>query len=123
MTINLDKNIGSNFCYAPWNNIHINTQGKFKTCCAGETEIADLRITPIKEILSSGRLLEIKNSISNNQTHKNCVQCVRQEQMTSNSERQWYDDIAQNQTLTVASIDSDHLQNLDIRWSNTCNLS
>lgn len=121
--IKLDQSVGEHFCYAPWNNIHINTQGTFKTCCAGETEIADLRATPIQEILNSSKLLEIKNSIFQNQTHPNCVQCVRQEKMTSNSERRWYEDIAQNQTLTVNSIDGNHLQNLDIRWSNTCNLS
>ena len=121
--IHLEKSIGANFCYAPWTNIHINTQGSFKTCCAGETEMDDLRLVPISQILQSSKLLTIKNQLANNQTHKNCVQCVRQEQMTSTSERRWYDDIAETKRITVNSIDQSHLQNLDIRWSNTCNLS
>lgn len=121
--INLSKSIGDNFCYAPWTNIHINTQGAFKTCCAGESEIADLRVIPINEILSSPKLLEIKNRLSDNHTHTNCVQCVRQEKMTSTSERRWYDDIAENKTITINAVEQNHLQNLDIRWSNTCNLS
>lgn len=121
--INLDKSIGDNFCYAPWTNIHINTQGTFKTCCAGESYIADLRVTPIRDILNSDSLLDIKNKIVNNQYHSNCAQCVRQEKMTSNSERRWYDDISQTKTIPINSIEENHLQNLDIRWSNTCNLS
>jgi hypothetical protein len=123
MTINLDNTIGQNFCYAPWTNIHINTQGTYKTCCAGESYIADLRVTPIDEIINSKLLLEIKQGIVNNQTHENCVQCIRQESMTSNSERRWYDDIAENKTIPIESIQNQSLQNLDIRWSNTCNLS
>ncbi len=121
--INLDKSIGDNFCYAPWTNIHINTQGTFKTCCAGESYIADLQVTPIQEILNSKLLLDIKDKIVNNQYHSNCSQCVRQEKMTSNSERRWYDDISQTKTIPIKSIEENHLQNLDIRWSNTCNLS
>jgi MoaA/NifB/PqqE/SkfB family radical SAM enzyme len=123
MSIKLDNSIGPNFCYAPWTNVHINTQGTYKTCCAGESYIADLRVTPISEIINSKLLLEIKQDILNNQTHKNCVQCARQESMTSNSERRWYNDIAENKTISLESIENQSLQNLDIRWSNTCNLS
>lgn len=121
--IKLTKEIGNNFCYAPWTNIHINTEGSFKTCCAGESYIADLRITPIHEVINHTELLSIKNNVLNNQYHKNCSQCVRQENMTSNSERRWYDDIAELQTVEIHDINDHHLQNLDIRWSNTCNLS
>jgi sulfatase maturation enzyme AslB (radical SAM superfamily) len=123
MTINLDNTIGQNFCYAPWTNIHINTEGAFKTCCAGDSFIADLRVTPISEIINSKLLLEIKQDIVNNQTHKNCAPCARKEEMTSNSERRWYNDIAENKTIAIESLEQQRLQNLDIRWSNTCNLS
>jgi len=121
--IKLTKEIGDNFCYAPWTNIHINTEGSFKTCCAGESYIADLRITPIEEVINHPELISIKNNVLNNQYHKNCSQCVRQETMTSNSERRWYDDIAELKTVEISAINDHHLQNLDIRWSNTCNLS
>jgi organic radical activating enzyme len=123
MSILLDKSIGRNFCYAPWTNIHINPQGVYKSCCAGQTEMGDLRIIPIQSVVSSAELQEIKQAILNNEKHSNCEICIRQEQNTSSSERSWYNDIAENQPITINNINDQHLQNLDIRWSTTCNLS
>lgn len=123
MTVKLDTEIGSNFCYAPWTNIHINTTGTYKTCCAGTNEIGDLRIIPIRDLMSKQNLIDIKKSVYNNQHHDNCAICARQEQHSSNSERSWYNNIANNESIELNNIDQAKLQNLDIRWSNTCNLS
>ena len=123
MSYKLDAEIGSNFCYAPWTNIHINTGGTYKTCCAGTEEIGDLRTIPIKDLLSDQKLIDIKKSIFQNQSHPNCEICYRQEKHSSVSERTWYNDIANNQTISLTNLDDASLQNLDIRWSNTCNLS
>ena len=121
--IKLDNSIGKNFCYAPWTNVHINPQGSYKTCCAGDVSIADLRTTPVSQIIQSDSLSEIKQAILNDQYHQNCKQCVRQEQMTNTSERNWYNDISERKTIEITSVEQQYLQNLDIRWSNTCNLS
>lgn len=123
MTVKLDTEIGSNFCYAPWTNIHINTTGRYKTCCAGTDEIGDLRIIPIKDLLSSTTLNGIKSSLHQNHTHTNCTICARQEQHSSVSERTWYNNIAEHQAIELDQITAQNIQNLDIRWSNTCNLS
>lgn len=123
MSIQLSRSIGKNFCYAPWTNIHINPQGTYKTCCGGSIELADLKTIPIQQVTQSPVLLEIKTAILNNQEHANCTNCIRQEQMSSASERSWYDDISNLETINLESINDHHLQNLDIRWSNTCNLS
>jgi organic radical activating enzyme len=114
---------GRNFCYAPWTNIHINPQGTYKTCCGGDVGLADLRKVPIQSIMNSAQLLEIKQHTLSGQSHNNCKQCVRQESMSSASERSWYDDIADRKPIEIESIEQQHIQNLDIRWSNTCNLS
>lgn len=121
--IKLNRSIGQNFCYAPWTNIHVNPQGTYKTCCGGLVEIADLRIASISDIIDSPQLIEIKEKILQNEVHKNCHGCIRQEQMSSASERSWYDDISKQETIEITDISSSHIQNLDIRWSNTCNLS
>lgn len=121
--IKLDRSIGENFCYAPWTNIHINPQGSYKVCCAGQRDIGNLKLTSISDILKSKKLIEIKTAIINNQVHENCRTCITHEQKSSSSERGWYNDIAQNQTLVIDSIEDQYIQNLDIRWSNTCNLS
>lgn len=123
MTIDLNPEIGHNFCYAPWTNIHINTTGTYKTCCAGTDEIGDLRVIPIKDLLAKKELASIKESLYQNQSHPNCSICTRQEQHSSVSERSWYNNIAEFQPIHITDINSQNLQNLDIRWSNTCNLS
>lgn len=121
--IKLHNSIGKNFCYAPWTNIHINTEGQLKTCCAGTKGLTNVRQNPIDVALVSDELLDIKNKLLNNQPHSNCDQCIDREKMTDHSERDWYNDIADEQVIEITSIDQTHLQNLDIRWSNTCNLS
>lgn len=121
--IKLDTAIGSNFCYAPWTNIHINPQGSYKVCCAAREDLGDLRQIPITEILKSEKLLDLKQNILGNNPHKNCETCINHERRSSSSERGWYKDIAENKEIELNSIYDQHIQNLDIRWSNTCNLS
>lgn len=121
--ITLSRDIGRNFCYAPWTNLHINPQGVYKLCCAGQVQIGNLITTPITEVLNSNKIIEIKQAILNNKYHNNCQICVNQEKHSDSSERDWYNDIAENQSIELDTIGETHLQNLDIRWSNTCNLS
>jgi len=121
--IKLSTSIGKNFCYAPWTNIHINPQGTYKTCCGGETEIADLRKIPIQQVYQSKDLIRIKNNILNNLSDNNCNNCYRQEKMSSTSERNWYDSISNSEDINLEKLAESYIQNLDIRWSNTCNLS
>jgi len=123
MTIKLSPEIGTYFCYAPWTNIHINPEGDFKTCCAGGNTIGKLKTTPIQDIFNNKTLLEIKQAIYNNQYHENCQGCVKVEQHSSSSERTWYSSITENKTIDLQRINDNQLQSLDIRWSNTCNLS
>jgi len=123
MTINLTTDIGSNFCYAPWTNIHINPMGVYKTCCAGQTEIANLREVGLDVAMSNGTLEEIKTAIINNQEHSNCQICIDREKHTSVTERVWFNNIAEKKIIPIQTITNQSLQNLDIRWSNTCNLS
>jgi hypothetical protein len=55
-----------------------------------------------------------KQSLYQNNTHPNCTVCVRQEQHSSVSERTWYSDIAENQSVVVSHSDAQQIQNLDI---------
>lgn len=121
--LQLENKIGENFCYAPWTNIHINTTGQYKTCCAGTTIIGDLKTIPITNLINGKELTEIKKSILNNEYHENCRGCVNMEKNVSRSERHWYEDISNNEIIRIKDLNNQHLQNLDIRWSNTCNLS
>jgi len=123
MSVRLDGAIGKNFCYAPWTNIHITTNGSYQTCCGANTNIGNLRKIPITELIQSNVLTDIKHNLVNNQTDSNCKNCLIAENFSNNSERTWYNDIAESKSLNVTNIGDFYLQNLDIRWSNTCNLS
>jgi organic radical activating enzyme len=123
MSVKLSQKIGNNFCYAPWTNIHIDTSGEYKTCCAGSERLGDLKTVSIKNLLADSKLLQIKTSLLNNQYHTNCKECVNIEKTIPHSERHWYIDICDNKEIQLDTINDQHLQNLDIRWSNTCNLS
>lgn len=120
---NLTADIGDNFCYAPWTNIHIDSQGEYKTCCAGQSSIGNLKTTNITDILNSRMLTEIKTALLDNHPHANCLMCYRQEERSSSSERAWYSNIAERRVIPIQRVEDQQLQNLDIRWSNTCNLS
>lgn len=122
MTINLTTDIGKNFCYAPWTNIHVNPQGFYKTCCGG-SELDNLREVSIDQALQNTKLLEIKQSLLNNQPHDYCKSCVESEKHSSWSERKWYSDIAERKIIPIKKIEDQVIQNLDIRWSIACNLS
>lgn len=123
MSIKLTPNLGPNFCYAPWTNIHINPQGGYKTCCAGTVELTNLRSASIDSVLQGSELREIKTALLNNQSHPNCAICEEKEQHSTASERTWYNDIADRRVIEIHSVDQQVIQNLDIRWNNTCNLS
>jgi MoaA/NifB/PqqE/SkfB family radical SAM enzyme len=90
----LDPRLGKNFCYAPWTNIHINTRGEYKTCCAGQTVLGNLHDRSIESILTNPALDEIKTAALNNHSHSNCGICERQETNSGVSERAWYHNIA-----------------------------
>jgi len=115
MTFKLSPDIGNNFCYAPWTNIHIDTRGNYKTCCAGTDSLGNLKDNSFDTDL----LLDIKSKLVNNEYHTNCRLCKN----NLVAERNWYTDIANNKIIPIDDITDSHLQNLDIRWSNTCNLS
>jgi len=122
MSIELTSDIGKNFCYAPWTNIHINTLGHYKMCCAG-TIYDNLRDVPIVQALSRPEINDIKQALLNNVSHSHCTNCTTQEFHSGESERKWYSNIAENKVIKIDDINDQVIQNLDIRWNNTCNLS
>jgi MoaA/NifB/PqqE/SkfB family radical SAM enzyme len=123
MTIKLTPDVGENFCYAPWTNIHINPQGDYKTCCAGDSILTNLRQSPIESGLENPVLTEIKHALLSNKPHSNCRICFDSERHSNVSERTWYNDIAERRIIPIAQVNEQVIQNLDIRWNNTCNLS
>ena len=101
----------SNFCIAPWVNIHVDTTEQVKPCCRG----AGIAI-PISSIDSyidgtDKNLLELKQQLIDNKLPKDCDGC---------QERNRYSEFADIQIDSVTDV---VLHSVDLRWSNTCQLN
>lgn len=115
----------SNFyCAAPWRGLHINPRGDVKTCCAGNPNmLGNLNQQSIVEILNSGLMAEIRQSLSQGQPHEYCSNCVRAERFGADSERKWHNDVNPGFDYATAGDQYHYPVIVDVRWNTTCNLS
>ena len=113
------------YCAAPWRSLHLNFEGQIKTCCAGNPNMLGNHDTgPIEDILQSAKLKEIKTSIRNGILHpKYCEGCIRRENITGESERQWHNNVSEHFDVANAEINEHKPALIDVRWNNTCNLA
>jgi organic radical activating enzyme len=119
LAIILSNDIGDNFCFAPWTNIHITIDGLYKTCCSGSILLGTIQNDDINNVVTSDKLKLIKTALINNKYHQNCQGCYALEKQGSQSERQWYSTIP----IILNDINDHADHSIDIRWNNVCNLS
>lgn len=110
------------FCALPFTEIFLGPDGKVKPCCSSNVALGDLNKNTIQEILQSERSREVRGSILRGQWHPSCIQCQRQESQGIRSERDLRLEHFTQQNGTVNETFF-KLVRLDLRWSNTCNLS
>jgi organic radical activating enzyme len=110
------------FCSLPFTEIFLGPDGMVKTCCSASVAVGSLHTHSIQEILSNETAKDIREHILANKWHPSCVQCERQESQGVASER---DNKLEDFIQFHGNVDSDYfkLTRLDLRWSNTCNLS
>ena len=110
------------FCSLPFNEIFLGPDGGIKTCCSASKTVGSLHEDTIETILQSHNAKSIRQSIIDGQWHPSCVQCQRQEAQGARSERKSELDefIAEHGQPNRTTF---KLKRLDLRWSNTCNLS
>lgn len=112
------------FCAAPWRGLHINPRGDVKTCCAGDPNmLGNLNTQTIEQILNSGAMTEIRNSLSQGQPHAYCSNCVQAERLGADSERAWHNRVNPDFDFAAAGNEYHYPVIIDIRWNTTCNLS
>lgn len=113
------------YCAAPWRSLHLNFEGQVKTCCAGNPNIlGDHSSGSIESILNSNKLKEIKESIRNGVLpEKYCENCIRRENITGVSEREWHNNVSKDFDVANADLDEHKPALIDVRWNNTCNLA
>jgi len=112
----------STFCSLPFTEIFLGPDGMIKTCCSASHAIGSLHTHSIQEILCNDTAKDIRQHIIENKWHPACIQCQRQELQGVASER---DGKLEEFVKVHSEVDKDYfkLTRLDLRWSNTCNLS
>lgn len=112
----------SSFCSFPFDTVFLGADGLVKTCCSARDTIGDLKTQSIEEIINSKRAKEIRHGIiSGNWDMKNCSQCHELERVGAFTER--LANAHRFEDMKDFTEDDFVLQQIDIRWSNTCNLA
>jgi len=96
---------------APWVNIHVGTAENLQPCCAGAGISHTLDHLPEYFSNSNQDLIEIKRAFLDQQTPAACEGC---------QEFNWYSQFAYQ---APTEINNFTLLSLDLRWSNTCQLT
>lgn len=129
------------FCIAPWQDIHIVTDGGFKGCCVMEqrtgkyfTDGKDVNITQgINAGLNSDTAKEIRLDSLNNKWHTACARCEKEEMSGMKSMRllyedRWKDKFSYEDALVITNTETGELPDdhvpffYDIQLGNLCNL-
>lgn len=103
-------------CSAIDTGLFITTYGGAKTCCSGAYDIGNLNNATISEIYNNNKYFNIRNTLLEEPTHKYCVQCDHHEKLSGSSQR-----ISFNKEFP--SPGHRQIKQIDIRWSNVCNLA
>lgn len=112
----------SSFCSFPFDTVFLGADGLVKTCCSARDTIGDLKTQSIEEIINGDRAKEIRRGIiSGDWDMKNCSQCHELESVGAFTER--LANAHRFEGMQDFTEDDFVLQQIDIRWSNTCNLA
>jgi MoaA/NifB/PqqE/SkfB family radical SAM enzyme len=103
------------FCMKPFSGLFLSPDGGIKYCCALKENLGNINKNSVEEIINSELALDIRNKIINGEWHDSCSYCKKVEERGGRSERvNDIDRFTSNQFK---------LNEIDLRWSNTCNLS
>lgn len=106
-------------CVYPFEAVFVDTRMDVSFCCAGKEPLGNLKDTTLKEILNGKLASDIRAGQFTDEGHSYCSSCVNLMNKGVSSQRM---EIVPdpNKNLTP---DYFKLKRIDIRWSNTCNLS
>jgi hypothetical protein len=110
------------FCAAPWSGLSVDPDGYAKVCCVSQQRIP---FVDVESSQSSPDFDNIRAQVIQDLPQENCSQCWRQEALAAgrdwNSRRSIYQPADFFHDLSDPQ--AHRLQHLDLRWSNTCNLT
>lgn len=109
------------FCAYPFNTVFLGSDGGVKPCCSSRTNIGNINENSLEEIINGPIIKSIRKSIVENKWHPTCSQCKELEEIGARTERTGV--LHKFDEFKDADENTFKLQKIDIRWSNTCNLS
>jgi MoaA/NifB/PqqE/SkfB family radical SAM enzyme len=109
------------FCSLPFSALFLGSDGGVRPCCSLRGELGNINETSVEEIIQGEIVTSIRRSIINNEMHSMCSQCQELESRGARTERtgtiELYDKFKDYTEKDFS------LEKLDLRWSNTCNLT
>jgi len=103
------------FCMKPFSGLFLSPDGGVKYCCALNESLGNINEESIDEIIKGKTATDIRKKIIDGEWHDLCSYCKKVEERGGRSER--VDDINR------FTSEQFKLEEIDLRWSNTCNLS
>jgi len=107
------------FCSAPWTSLFIDTNGDVKPCCASRYPLGNINKDPVDTILNGKTLLDVRQSLLDGVKSEHCQSCYENERLSGSSTRSYFNE---NAPVTDPRLNKFQLKQIDIRWSNHCNL-
>lgn len=111
----------SSFCALPFSGLFLGSDGGLRPCCSLRGDLGNVNKNTVEEILYGDIATSIRRSIINNEKHPMCSQCYELESRGARTERtgtihkmEHFKNYDENKFI---------LEKLDLRWSNTCNLT
>ena len=105
-------------CPLPWTGLAVEPDGTVRNCAISRKQIGNLKYSTIESLLNNNINQDIRTSLTNDVWPSACSQCERVEQIDPLFSNRAYQ---LNLQPNVDYTGQHHLQQLDLRWSNTCN--
>jgi organic radical activating enzyme len=103
-------------CSAIDTGLFLTTDGGLKTCCSGAYDLGNLRVESLSDVYNGEKYIKIRNALVNHQQHKYCLRCDQHEETSGNSQR-----VVFNKEFPSTGVR--RIKQIDLRWSNLCNLT
>lgn len=107
------------FCPAPWMTYYLEPNGKIDLCCIGSAKLGNIHEQSLDEILTSKKLIEIRQQMRDNKPVPGCEAC--HSGYESNLQARFVKEYGDRHHPDYQDVNSFKLKYLDLRWNNTCN--
>lgn len=130
--LNPHLGLPESFCFSPWAQLEISSNGEFKPCCVYKGTVTrhtdhmpyNVNDDTIESVYQSQELVDLRNQFLAGRRPEKCSHCWLAESTVGYSNRTWLSSYLSTQAdlLDIEKNDCvDNLRVLDIKMGNTCN--